>query len=59
MPADLSPVELCQLPGRLDYLVATVRAADMIHGVARALRRINPALRVVAVDAVGSVIFGG
>jgi 2,3-diaminopropionate biosynthesis protein SbnA len=36
-----------QLPGRLDYLVA------------RALRRAHPALRVVAVDAVGSVIFGG
>jgi cysteine synthase A len=37
--------------GPLDYLVAAVSATGIIHGVARRLR-------VIAVDAVGSVIFG-
>lgn len=48
-----------QIPGQIDYLVAAVSTAGTIHGVARALRETHPALRVVAVDAVGSVLFGG
>jgi cysteine synthase len=44
--------------GRVDVLVASVGSGGSLCGAARALRRTNPALRVVAVDAVGSVIFG-
>ena len=44
--------------GPIDYLVAAVSTTGSIQGVARRLRRAHPALKVVAVDAVGSVIFG-
>jgi cysteine synthase A len=43
---------------RVDVLVASVGSGGSLCGAARALRRANPPLRVVAVDAVGSVIFG-
>jgi 2,3-diaminopropionate biosynthesis protein SbnA len=43
----------------IDYLVAPVSTTGSIQGIARRLRQDHPALRVVAVDAVGSVIFGG
>lgn len=46
------------VPGRIDYFVAAVSTAGTIHGVSRALRKVHPELRVVAVDAVGSVLFG-
>ncbi|MET9919968.1 2,3-diaminopropionate biosynthesis protein SbnA [Streptomyces sp. NPDC059605] len=49
---------LAQVPGPLDLLVAAVSTTGTIHGVAGILREAHPALRVVAVDAVGSVIFG-
>jgi N-(2-amino-2-carboxyethyl)-L-glutamate synthase len=42
----------------IDYLVAPVSTTGSIHGIARRLRQDSPDLRVVAVDAVGSVIFG-
>lgn len=44
--------------GRVDVLVGAVGSGGSLCGTARALRRTNPALRVVAVDAVGSAIFG-
>ena len=50
---------VAQVPGRIDYLVSAVSTAGTIHGVARALRPAHRRLRVIAVDAVGSVIFGG
>ncbi|MGH3545931.1 MAG: PLP-dependent cysteine synthase family protein, partial [Mycobacteriales bacterium] len=43
---------------RVDVLVAAVGTGGHSNGVARALRRVFPALRLVGVDAVGSVIFG-
>jgi 2,3-diaminopropionate biosynthesis protein SbnA len=46
------------LDGPVDYLVAAVSTTGSIQGVARRLRREYPNLTVVAVDAVGSVIFG-
>lgn len=49
---------LDDVDGPIDVLVAAVSTAGTIHGLARRLRKANPALRVVAVDAVGSVIFG-
>ncbi|PXY37196.1 2,3-diaminopropionate biosynthesis protein SbnA [Prauserella coralliicola] len=42
-----------------DYLFAAVSTTGSILGCSRRLRERFPALRVVAVDAVGSVIFGG
>lgn len=50
---------LHDLPGPLDCLVVPVSTTGTILGLARRLRRAFPALHVVAVDAVGSVIFGG
>lgn len=50
---------VAQVPGRIDYLVAAVSTAGTIHGVSRALRASHPEVRVVAVDAAGSVLFGG
>ena len=43
---------------RVDILVAAVGSGGSLCGTARALLKTNPHLRVVAVDAVGSVIFG-
>ncbi|EHR53040.1 2,3-diaminopropionate biosynthesis protein SbnA [Saccharomonospora marina XMU15] len=48
-----------QLTRAPDYLFAPVSTTGSILGCARRLRERFPALRVVAVDAVGSVIFGG
>jgi cysteine synthase A len=44
--------------GHVDVLVASVGSGGSLSGTARVLRRANPDLRVVAVDAVGSAIFG-
>ena len=49
---------LTAVDGPIDYLVAAVSTTGSIQGIARRLRQENPHLRVVAVDAVGSVIFG-
>lgn len=43
----------------IDCLVIAVSTSGTILGVARRLREAYPRLRVIAVDAVGSVIFGG
>ncbi len=50
--------ELIEDLGRVDILVASVGSGGSLSGTARALRKANPALHVVAVDAVGSCIFG-
>ena len=42
-----------------DYLFAAVSTTGSILGCARRLRERFPELRVIAVDAVGSIIFGG
>lgn len=47
-----------QAGGRIDYLVMAVSTTGSILGTARRLREVNPALKVIAVDAAGSVIFG-
>lgn len=43
--------------GPIDYLVAAVSTTGSIQGLARRLRTENPHMKVLAVDAVGSVIF--
>lgn len=42
----------------VDYLVLGVSTSGTLHGIARRLREAWPQLKVVAVDAVGSVLFG-
>lgn len=44
--------------GPIDYLVAAVSTSGSIQGIARRMRQEHPNMKVVAVDAVGSVIFG-
>jgi cysteine synthase len=44
--------------GQVDILVAAVGSGGSLSGTARALKQYNPGLKVVAVDAAGSVIFG-
>lgn len=50
---------LHDVPGPIDHLVAAVSTTGSIQGLARRLREEHPRLRVTAVDATGSVIFGG
>lgn len=47
-----------QVAGPIDYLVAAVSTTGTIMGISRRLRTDHPDLEVIAVDAVGSVIFG-
>ncbi len=49
---------IADLDGALDCVVIAVSTTGTILGVARRLREKFPNLRVIAVDAVGSVIFG-
>lgn len=52
--------ELWQQSGqRVDAFVHGVSTAHSIHGVARALRRRNPALRVIAVEPAESAVLSG
>ncbi|MEV0899959.1 pyridoxal-phosphate dependent enzyme [Actinoplanes sp. NPDC049802] len=44
--------------GPIDVLVGSVGSGGSLCGTARALRAVHPELRVVGVDAVGSVLFG-
>jgi S-sulfo-L-cysteine synthase (3-phospho-L-serine-dependent) len=54
---DLASELLADL-GRVDVLVAAVGSGGSLCGTAAALRKVNPGLWTVAVDAVGSVLFG-
>lgn len=47
-----------QVPESPDYLVAGVSTSGTILGISRRLREAFPKLRVIGVDAVGSVLFG-
>ncbi len=50
--------ELLEDAGTVDVLVGSVGSGGSLCGTARALKKTCPSLLVVAVDAVGSVIFG-
>ena len=50
--------EIAREVGEIDVLVATVSTGGHTSGLARALKHIYPHLKVVAVDAHGSSIFG-
>ncbi len=49
---------LKQLPERPDYLVMGVSTSGTILGIARRLREAYPDLKVIGVDALGSMLFG-
>jgi N-(2-amino-2-carboxyethyl)-L-glutamate synthase len=53
----LTGAEIEKLP--LDYVFVGVSTGGTIAGVSQRLKESNPSLQVVAVDAEGSVIFGG
>lgn len=50
---------LAELDRPVDYLVMAVSTTGTLRGIAQRLREVHSHLRVIAVDAVGSVIFGG
>lgn len=47
-----------QLPNGIDYLVMGVSTSGSLLGIARRLKETWPNMKVIAVDAVGSVLFG-
>ncbi|TCP68339.1 2,3-diaminopropionate biosynthesis protein SbnA [Baia soyae] len=47
-----------QIDGPIDYLVCAVSTTGSILGISRRVRETFPDVKVIAVDAVGSVIFG-
>lgn len=51
--------ELCAQFDRIDYLFMGVSSGGTISGTSRKVKEMFPACKVVAVDMVGSVIFGG
>lgn len=55
----LTAGEVCRALPDLDYVFIGVSSAGTIAGVSRRLKEHNPAIRIIAVDAEGSVIFGG
>lgn len=54
-----APEILRQMDGRLDAVFLAVSTCGTLAGIGRHLRRASPRTRIVAVDAVGSEIFGG
>lgn len=47
-----------QMDGQIDVLVCAVSTTGSILGISRRVKEANPHARIVAVDAVGSIIFG-
>lgn len=56
---ELTAGEICAHFESLDYVFIAVSTAGTIAGVSRRLKERYPAVRIVAVDSEGSVIFGG
>jgi 2,3-diaminopropionate biosynthesis protein SbnA len=56
---ELTAAEICSDFGSLDYVFIGVSTAGTIAGVSRRLKERYPNIRVIAVDAEGSAIFGG
>lgn len=51
--------EICEAFSQLDYIFLGVSTAGTISGVSRRLKERFPSIQVIAVDTVGSIIFGG
>src|SRR6184192_1743936 len=56
---ELTATEICADFDSLDYVFIGVSTAGTIAGVSRRLKERYPKIRIIAVDAEGSVIFGG
>ena len=56
---ELTAAEICTDFDSVDYVFLGVSTAGTIAGVSRRLKERYPKIRVIAVDAVGSAIFGG
>lgn len=54
----LTGPEICRALPKLDYVFLGVSSGGTVAGVSRCLKEYDPSIRVVAVDAEGSVIFG-
>jgi len=54
----LTAGEICRQLPQLDYVFIGVSSGGTLAGVSRRLREHNPSVRIIAVDAEGSVIFG-
>ena len=54
----LTAGEICRALPEVDYVFIGVGSAGTVAGVSRRLKEHNPAIRIIAVDAEGSVIFG-
>jgi|ERR1017187_5935647 cysteine synthase A len=54
----LTGAEICRMFDRLDYIFIGVGTAATIAGISRRVKRVMPRTKIVAVDSVGSVIFG-
>ena len=48
-----------QTEGRVDYVVCSVGTGGTICGIGHYLKKLNPAVKIVAVEPLGSTIFGG
>ncbi|MEK4518463.1 cysteine synthase family protein [Paenibacillus sp. FSL H8-0122] len=51
-------IELMNDLDKIDVLVGSVGSGGSLSGTAQILKQVNPKVRVVAVDSIGSVIFG-
>jgi N-(2-amino-2-carboxyethyl)-L-glutamate synthase len=56
---ELTGGEICEAFSQLDYIFLGVSTAGTISGVSRRLKERFPSVQVIAVDTVGSIIFGG
>lgn len=52
-------VELCQKLKKIDYLFIGVSSGGTITGTSKRIKEEHPKAKIIAVDSVGSVIFGG
>ena len=55
---EMLATEVMESIGHVDILIAPVGSGGSLSGTAKALQKNNPKLRVIAVDATGSVVFG-
>ncbi|WHX48542.1 2,3-diaminopropionate biosynthesis protein SbnA [Paenibacillus woosongensis] len=51
--------EIVQEISDIDYLFMGVSSGGTITGVSRKIKEVNPSAKIIAVDIIGSVIFGG
>lgn len=55
---NLTAAEICHAMPQVDYVFIGVSTAGTVAGISRRLKERDPSVRIIAVDAEGSVIFG-